>query len=127
MTTEKFKASVQYNDLQGSAAADNADFGDASKWLRENALINEDEHLVGIKVYIGENHGEHNDPVFVEFLIDSTISNLNDISGTEGSPIELRRVRKDMSISEFFAFFKRFEITLSSISELENKHYSYKS
>ncbi|MDH1313864.1 hypothetical protein N5C36_07165 [Shewanella xiamenensis] len=127
MTTEKFKASVQYNDLQGSSAADNADFGDATKWLSENGLIDEQENLVGIKVYIGENHCEHNEPVFVEFLIDSTTRNLNDVSGAEGSPIALRRVSKDMSINDFFALFKRFEITLSSMSELENKHYSYES
>ena len=35
---EVFKASVQYNDLKGSAAADLADMTDAAKWLKDMLL-----------------------------------------------------------------------------------------
>jgi hypothetical protein len=41
MSTDTFKASVQYNDLTGSAAADRADMSDASVWLKKHGLINE--------------------------------------------------------------------------------------
>jgi len=37
-----FKASVQYNDLKGSVAADRSDVGGASKWLAHNGHINDD-------------------------------------------------------------------------------------
>ena len=44
---EVFEASVQYNDLKGSSAADNADMTGAAKWLKQNGHIN-DEYVVGI-------------------------------------------------------------------------------
>ncbi|CAM0557783.1 hypothetical protein [Vreelandella titanicae] len=125
MATENFKASVQYNDLKGSAAADRADFDDAEKWLSEKTRIQDGEHLVGIKVFISENHGDCNEPIFVEFLIDSHVRDTQRLPGKEGSPIELKRVRADMSINDFFALFKRFEITLSPDGDLENKYYRY--
>lgn len=125
MATENFKALVQYNDLKGSAVADRADFDDAEKWLSEKARIQDGEHLVGIKVFVGDNHGDCYEPIFVEFLIDSDMRDIQQLPGTEDSPIELKRVRADMSINEFFALFKRFEITLSSGGDLENKHYRY--
>lgn len=125
MAKENFKASVQYNDLKGSAAADRADFDDAEKWLSEKARIQDGEHLVGIKVFIGDSHGDCNETIFVEFLIDLDLRDIQRLPGTEDSPVELKRVRADMSINEFFSLFKRFEITLSPDGDLENKYYRY--
>jgi hypothetical protein len=50
---EIFKASVQYNDSQGSCAADRADNSDASDWLAKNGLINNAEFVVGISMFAG--------------------------------------------------------------------------
>lgn len=125
MVADNFKASVQYNDLKGSAAADKADSDDAEKWLAKKYLIQDGEHLVGIKVFVGESHGDCNEPIFVEFLIDLGSRDILRLSGAEDSPIELKVVRENMSINEFFSLFKRFEITLSPDGDLENKHYRY--
>ena len=66
---EQFKASVQYNDLTGTSAADKADNISARKWLANKGFIKEDEFVVGISMSVGENHGTHQDPVYVTFLV----------------------------------------------------------
>src|SRR5690606_6306335 len=43
---------------------------DAAKWLKQNGHIN-DEYVVGISMWAGENHGTHQDPVSVKFLVSS--------------------------------------------------------
>jgi hypothetical protein len=60
---QNFRASVQYNDLKGSVAADNADKNGAHKWLLENGYIHDGEYLLGIRMWAGENHGTHRDPL----------------------------------------------------------------
>lgn len=127
MTTDRFKASVQYNDWKGSSAADSAGQKGPSDWLRENGHINDGEFLLGIKMFAGENHGVHQDPVFVEFLIASPGGYENVKTMIEGSagPIEVRSVRIDMKITEFFGYFKRFDVTLSSGNMLEGREYHY--
>ncbi len=118
---EVFKASVQYNDLKGSCAADRADNSDATEWLRNNGHIQENEFLVGISMFAGENHGEHRDPVSVTFLI--TDETGFRALGQNSSDYEIRKVNVDMEITAFLALFKRFEITLSTNSCLEGKEY----
>jgi hypothetical protein len=118
---EIFKASVQYNDLKGSCAADRADNSDATEWLKNNGHIQENEFLVGISMFAGENHGEHRDPVSVTFLI--TDETGFRALGQNSSEYEIRKVNVDMEITAFFALFKRFEITLSTNSCLEDKEY----
>jgi hypothetical protein len=49
---ETFKASVQYNDLLGSVAADRADSDDAHTWLEQNGHIQAGEFLLGIEAYV---------------------------------------------------------------------------
>ena len=71
MHAEKFSASVQYGDLKGSAAADRADRGNADDWLKNNGLKQEGEFLLGITLYVGENHGKHEDLIYAEFLLAS--------------------------------------------------------
>jgi len=52
-----FKASVQYGDWKGTAAADNADPRGIHELLREKGLISKTDFLIGVHVYIGEIHG----------------------------------------------------------------------
>lgn len=127
MTTDTFKASVRYNDWKGSSAADSADQNGASEWLRENGHINDGESLLGVKMFAGENHGVHKDPVFVEFLIATPGDYENVKAMIEGStgPVEVRSVRVDMKLSEFFGLFKRFDVTFSRDSMLEGLEYRY--
>jgi hypothetical protein len=122
---ETFRASVQYNDLKGSAAADRADQTDAAKWLKDNGHI-KDEFVVGISMWAGENHGTHEDPVSVKFLVTELngYENIPEMLRASGEPISVREIRVDMNIADFFALFKRLEITLSNGGLIEGKTYT---
>lgn len=127
MTTDNFRASVQYGDFKGTSAADRADKGGANDWLVKNGLKNEGEFLLGIELFVGENHGVHRDPVHISFLLATagnydTVKNM--VDSTSG-PIPVRRIAVEMPIAEFFGFFKRFSITLSPGEMLEGKDYSH--
>ena len=127
MPVKTFRASVQYDDLKGSAAADRADKGDTIDWLEKNKLKQDGELLLGITLYAGENHGKHKDPVYVEFLLASagdhdTVEAMIDANT---GPILVRRVKKEMALTEFLGLFKRFSVHLSSHEMLEGKEYTY--
>lgn len=122
---ETFKASVQYNDLKGSAAADRADMTDAAKWLKDNGYIN-NEFVLGISMWAGENHGTHKDPVSVKFLVTELVGydNIPEMLEASGEPIQVKEISVDMNIADFFALFKRFEVTLSNGGLIEGKTYT---
>lgn len=126
MQPTNFKASVQYDDFKGTAAADRADKGDASDWLEKKGLIQEGEFLLGITLFAGENHGFHQDPLFVEFLL-ATPGDHDSIEATieTGAPVVVRRVRVDMGLVEFFGLFKRFSVYISSHGMLDGRQYTY--
>lgn len=121
----KFSASVQYNDLLGSVAADRADGISPSQWLANKELINEGEFVVGISMYTGENHGSHQDPVYATFLVtdlkgyDTVPEMIDSIDG----PIQVRKIDVDMNLTDFFALFKRFEVTISTNGMMEGNQY----
>lgn len=121
-----FKASVQYNDLKGSVAADDADQTDARKYLEEKGLINDGEFIVGISMWAGENHGKHDDPVSVRFLVSDLkgYADLPHMLDTEGEGVGLREIQQDMNLLDFFALFKRLELTLSSGGRIEGITYT---
>jgi hypothetical protein len=120
---QNFKASVQYNDLKGSVAADNADKNDAHKWLIENGHIHDGEYVLGIRMWAGENHGKHRDPVSVTFLISELqgYSNIPEMIQASGETLQVKEIRVDMNVADFFALFKRFEVTLSNNGLIEGK------
>ena len=123
---ETFKASVQYNDLKGSAAADNADMSSTAKWLKDNGKINDDEFVIGISMWAGENHGTHKDPVNVKFLISGLngYENIPEMIQASGDPIQVKTVEVEMNLVDFFALFKRLEVTLSNSGLVEGKTYT---
>lgn len=122
---QQFKASVQYNDLKGSVAADEADKTSISKWLTEKGLINADEHVLGISMCAGENHGSHRDPVSVIFLVSDRkgYNNIPEMIESTDGPMQVKKVGMDMNITDFFALFKRFEVTMSTKGMIEGKMY----
>ncbi len=127
MTIERFRASVQYNDWIGSSAADSADKNGPSTWLQENGHIEDGEFLLGVKMFAGENHGVHEDPVFVEFLIATPgdFSNVKSMIESSEDPVKVRCVKVDMDLTQFFGLFKRFDVALSMDSMLEGLEYHY--
>lgn len=116
---QKFSASVHYNDLNGTVAADKADAGKFTKWLKEKQLINDDEFVLGVSMSAGGNQ----DPVDVDFYVRKLngTQTVPEVLEAPGGSIELRHINVDMNISDFLALFKRFEITLSPKGMLENK------
>ena len=127
MGTNRFIASAQYNDWEGGAAADRADKNSAEEWLQAKGHKEENEFLLGITMYAGENHGVHKDPIYVDFLLatpgdhDSVKSMIDSTHG----PIEVRKVSIEMDLVEFFGLFKRFSVTLSSHGMLGEREYTY--
>jgi len=123
---ETFQASVQYNDLKGSVAADHADMTDSTSWLKNNKYIKDDEFVIGISMWAGENHGKHDDPVSVTFLVKELGGNktIPDIINDSNETLNVKKVEVDMNIVDFMGLFKRLEITLSTDGMLEGIEYS---
>jgi len=124
---EQFKASVQYNHLTGTVAADKPDSKCAHKLLEGNGLLGENEHVIGISMSVGENHGIHEDPVYVEFLVielKAGYKNIPEMINSIDEPIPLRRIREDMNIVDFLALFKHFQVSISDAGDLDNVKYT---
>lgn len=126
MTTQKFCAAVQYGDFKGTAAADKSDNHDLRKYLESKNLINEGEFLVGVEMYSGEVHGpEQNKPVHVTVLL-TKLDKFETVKAAieSGKPLNVREVRFELSLSQFFGMFKRFEICISNAGMLTNLEYN---
>jgi len=123
MTTDTFSASTQYGDLRGTAMADRADHESAGRWLENQGLKSEDEFIVGIEMFVGENHGSHNDPIYIKFLISS--ERAGQLIGTADHPAQVRAERVNMNVVDFLALFKRLSVTLSPEGDLEGKHFTH--
>jgi hypothetical protein len=127
MTNDRFQASTQYDDLRGTVAADRADIGSVEAWLQGQCLVQEGESLVGVSLHASQLPASDEDFVQVSFLLAPTETNLNiRIPGEIEPPtIVVRRVERQMTSSEFFRFFKRLEITLSSHGEFEGRTFTH--
>lgn len=111
---ERFTASVQYGDWKGTAAADNADQNDLADLLRAKNLMQPDEFLVGVRVFIGENHGGKVKDPYIEVLI-ATTNNFDTVKAffdATPDPIPLRKVALQLTLVEFLGLFKRLEIAI---------------
>ncbi len=96
------KASVQYNDFKGTAAADISDhishLGGLSQYLKEKGVDIEQYHPVGVDIY----HG--NSGFFRFSIICQDRQNDNNI-------VKVAFEAKQ-SLNEFFNLFKRFQVIL---------------
>lgn len=127
MQTERFRASVQYGDWLGTSAADGADRAGLREWLNKRGLAKEGEFLLGMKMFAGESHGVHKDPVFLEILLaqsgdhDSVRTMIDSTSG----PVVVRKISVQLPLLEFFGLFKRFSVAFSSHGMLEEREYTF--
>ena len=122
----KFKASVQYGDWKGSAAADNADFNAIQKKLNESGILKPSEFLVGFEAYAGETHGNEG-PYFScrAFIIDGEKFDTAKAAVDTQSPIRVMPRDMELSLLEFFALFKRFDLVLTHRGlEIEGRDYT---
>lgn len=73
----------------------------------------------------GENHGVHDDPVSVTFLVKELANGTTILEELEenNGVLTVKKIQIDMNIVDFMALFKRFEITISLDGLLEGKSY----
>lgn len=123
MSTEFFKASVQYGDYKGTAAADGHDNYTIDNYMITQGLKTSNDRIVGIKLWSGEVHGElQNQPVSViAYLMDSPSFEVVSaaIDGTD--PVPVRQVRFEVSLEQFFGLFKRFEIAITRFEKINGR------
>jgi hypothetical protein len=116
----RFRASVQYNDLRGTSAADNGDDHDLRRLLIARNLMTNEDAVVGIKVFVGENHGGPCTPASIDVL---TVPLAEYQRRLEARPLRAKVINLEMPIEDFCALFKRLSIALSSenIDEYEEE------
>lgn len=123
MSQENFHASVQYGDEKGTAVADRHDRRGMQEFLIEQGMINADEGIAGIEIWSGEVHDQtKNRPISVTVYVSAHrgFDSLTD-EVRAGAPIQVRRIKLEMALNEFFSLFKRFSITISPGGILERK------
>ena len=127
MNTERFSASTQYEDLRGTVTADQAESGSMERWLQYHDLVQDGEHLVGASLFFGQLQATGASLVQVSFLLAPNETNLRVlVPGVDEAPtVVVRRVEKEIALSDFFRFFKRLKLTLSSSGEFEDRTYTY--
>ena len=111
---EKLKASVQYDDLIGTTAADRADKNDLEAYLVAKGLIKRpNELIVAVRFWSGENHrGPVSDASITVVIADVTgYETLDELLKDRNRP-RFRGVRLEMTNDEFFGCFKRFSVVL---------------
>lgn len=123
MAREKFHASVQYNDLTGSTAADNHDMHAMSDYLQEKGLIEDGEMVIGIEMWSGEVHAKTQDePVSVTAVVTTPGGEFETIDAAlKAGKLRVRKVEFEMALNEFFGLFKRFKIAISGHGLLEGR------
>ncbi|HYY73070.1 MAG TPA: hypothetical protein VE778_05705 [Candidatus Bathyarchaeia archaeon] len=108
-----FKASVQYGDWEGTAAADNGDQKSLEQYLTDKGLIKEGEFLVAASLWVGENHDGEIGGVYVHAYIYAGGEELEKVAAaierTTG-PIPVREVDLELKLEKFVSLFKRFSV-----------------
>jgi len=116
-----FKASTQYGDWEGTAAADSADVGavSVSEYLRKKGLFKDDEFLMAIHLFVGENHNNKLSKPYIRAFVFEGLDKYEDVRArleeleSEGEPIPVREIKMELSATEFIAMFKRFDVMLT--------------
>ncbi|MEX0343748.1 MAG: hypothetical protein AB3N20_02420 [Rhizobiaceae bacterium] len=110
---KRFRASVQYNDYVGTAAADRGDNEDIFSLFTDKGYVKENELPFAIEIWSGENHGGPADELSVSLtVVDlSKHGTLDEYLNDQKRP-PLRTINTKMSNNDFFGLFKRFSVVL---------------
>jgi hypothetical protein len=109
-----FTAGVQYGDWAGTAKADDVHKPTVRDLLRAKNLIRDNEFVVGLSLFIGENRpGEVKPPYISAFVVPATDFESAKDYIKRNDPVPLREVRLDITLEEFLGLFKRFSIALA--------------
>lgn len=108
---ETIQASTQYDDFTGGAAADVSDtIGSIGSYLKGKSLMKDDEHPIAINFYSGVN-GQFSVEIIVAPL--SGYDNVSAWLTSTPDPLPVRKVGLQVSLSDFFDLFKRFNIVIA--------------
>ncbi|ENP0826395.1 hypothetical protein ACCI36_003564 [Vibrio parahaemolyticus] len=110
-----FQSATQYGDFKGSITVD--DPHDVPRTLLEKIGISDNEFIVAMEMTSGDCHGEHKDPVHVNFFV----SELMPYDEALSEPENLKQISTTLTLYEFFSLFKRASLTLSRKGLLEGK------
>ncbi|WP_297379826.1 hypothetical protein ACQ859_03390 [Roseateles chitinivorans] len=129
MPQENFHASVQYDDLRGSAAADKHDHVDMARFLKNQKLIDDGETLVGIEMFSGEVHTPEQAKAVYVTAYAAKLNGYDTFRAAvdSGNSLEVRKINLEMTLSQFFGLFKRFSICISPDGLLERKEIHFPS
>lgn len=124
---ESFKASAQYGDWEGTAAADGAEPTSFDDFLESKGITTENDFVLGVRLSVFEYFGPTMGTVIVTAYVyeglndhDSIKEVLEDMTG----PIPVREIKVDMTLEEFFQRFKRFSVMLTASDlNLEGREY----
>ena len=121
----RFKAHVQYGDWKGTAAADNADKGAITTYMRNAGLLDESEFLVGFEFFVGETRAN----VAPYFSARAYVLQADGFENARDAVLAqnpLPVVTKDLQLdlASFFQLFKRFNVVLTHRGlDLRDKEY----
>ena len=102
----KFRASTQYGDWIGTAAADEHTPGDFVGRLKRDGIVQPDHVLVGLRLHIGEAGNAYVKAIIVNSAnYDNAVEAIRHGAALEGIDVELTQ-------REFFQLFKRFDLAL---------------
>lgn len=111
----KLRASVQYGDWEGTAAADDADGRSLRKFLAEKGHVGELEFVVAAKVWIGENQGgKIQRPVIEAIIADKKdFDTVKAYVDAARDPLAFKAVKVELTLEEFVGLFKRLAVTFT--------------
>ena len=106
---QHFKASTQYGDWEGTAAADGNNEWSVEEYLDNKGLMNPNESVISVSLSVLEGSVYVRAFLFQGKDSDSIAQVLANISG----PIPVREVPLEMTLEEFARLFKRFSVSLT--------------
>jgi len=104
-------AHTQYTDMRGTAAVDESDHQRIAAYLLEQNKITEEEYVAAISFFFHSANFVHV-RIFVTNLDDRKLIGEASRTGIKIHPESFRKVSLEVTLPEFFSFFKRFSIKL---------------
>ena len=121
------RASVQYDDWEGTTAADDASPRSLGKLLEDRGLMDpQTEFLVAADLWIGESHDGKLASPAVHCLVTKG-ANYDDVAtslSNQSDPLTFRVIDVQLTLEEFLGLFKRFRVVLTRRGlELTDREY----
>jgi hypothetical protein len=125
---QSFRASVQYGDWRGAAAADDTQRNSVQAYLEKKKLIESDEFLIATSLWVGENDDQGKlGSVFARAFLfrgHRDFESVRDALAEIPGPIPVRTVDIPLTLTQIVGMFKRFDVMFTWRGlELEDREY----